>query len=234
MAGAYARASSVRNTKLARLPELDAPARTADGRDECRPGARVHWKLETELAQNLLNPFGIRMFGTQIHQRCARRRRARWMRRLSPVDEKRDDPVGKGCDRQPPCEQNAFRRTSAARIDRPELDTLAQRVAGQRFQVATFGRPRYQLRRRQIIDAKAPGPWWFWLFGIRSDDLEVRRGAQCDQRIACAGTRMLTARRCVDAQQPLQSLHPSGEVGCRIDKMIDRCQKTGGRVRLLP
>src|SRR5437867_8001028 len=84
------------------LPKLDATMRTADRRDQCRLCANMHRQVETEGVQDFLHPFGVRVFSAKIDERCTRRRRARGMRRLSPVDEKRDDAVRKICERHSP------------------------------------------------------------------------------------------------------------------------------------
>src|SRR5262245_60808651 len=51
-------------------------------------------QVQSEHLEQLTDAFGIRMLRAQAQQRDAFRGRRRWMRRRSPVDQVRNQPVG--------------------------------------------------------------------------------------------------------------------------------------------
>ena len=154
------------------------------------------------------------------------------MGRRSPIDEERDDPVGKIRQRNVPGEKDPLRGSPASGGHGPELDALAQGLTGQSLQVGSPGRPRHQRWRREIIDPKPARTRWFRLFWIRANDLEVGGPSQRDQGIARAGSRMWSPGRRLDAQQSLHVLHADRQVGCRIHQVVNLGQKAGTPCRL--
>src|ERR1051325_7917547 len=103
---------------------------------------------------------------------------------------------------------------------------MAPRVDNHRRQVASFGGPCDEARSAQRVDAELSRGGRFGLPGIASDDFQVRRWAERDERVARAFARVLTARRRANAQQCLDTLYSEREIGRRIDEMIDPAKKT--------
>ena len=156
------------------------------------------------------------------------------MRRVSPIDEKRNKPVG---DQWPlagdmPGEKNARWRAPASRYHRANWHTAAMRFRDDLRQIGALRCPGDEPWDVQIVDVELPRLQRLRLIGIRSDDLEVRRRTEGDERVASALAWMLPARGGMDAKQCLDVLHTSGQVRRRVDQMIDGTEQCRAVTRL--
>src|SRR5689334_20129530 len=125
------------------------------------------------------------------------------MRRRSPIDEVRNQPIGEHDARigVRPVQHRAVGALPAAGNYRAEIETMRLRISGALLQRLPFGDPREQMRRLEVVDAESPAAGWPWLFRIGSDDFEVRGRAERYQRVARAQARMLSAWRRADAER---------------------------------
>jgi hypothetical protein len=146
------------------------------------------------------------------------------MEGVSPVNEERHKPIS---DHRPlvadtPGQKNAARRASASGYHVTDGDTATTRIGDELRQVSSLRSPRDKPRLGQIVDLEFPRTGRPWLVRIRANDLEVRRRPERDQRIASALAWMLPAGRCVNSQQSLNVRDTGGQIGSRVNEMIDR------------
>ncbi len=145
------------------------------------------------------------MFGAKAEQRDAFRGSRRWMRRRTPVDEVRNQPVREDRPRVgvAPRQDDAVRTLAAARDDGAEVDALRRRIGSRIFSRSTaLSRPRSSARGALISSMrKRAAALGFRLIGIRPDDFEIRSRTKRDQRVARAVARMLSAGRRAHAKQ---------------------------------
>ena len=119
-----------------------------------------------------------------------------------------------------PRQDEAVGTLAAAWNDRAEIDAVRLRVSRKCLQRSSLRDPRQEMRRLQFVDAEPPRTRRFRLFGIRPDDLEIRRRPERDQRVARAEAGMLPARRGADAKQFFRAVDALLQVGHGVDEMI--------------
>jgi hypothetical protein len=167
------------------------------------------------------------MFGAQVHERCARGRCRRRMRRRSPIDEERNEAVAEHRPRigHCPSQRDAVRPATSALRHGIEIDAACLRLGRKTFEAAAVRGPPDESRRAEVVDPEPARRGRPRLLRIGRDDLEVTRRSKRDERVARAPAGMLSAGRRAHAEQPLHALDTGREIGRRVDQVVDLVER---------
>jgi len=162
------------------------------------------------------------MFGPEAQERDAFGGGGRRMRRGAPVDEVRHEPVrldGLGI-RVAPGEQDSIGPLPAPRNHLAQLDAVARGLLYQLFECPPIRDPCDELRLGEVVDAEWAGLLGFRLVGVASDDFQIRRRPERDQRIPGATTGVWTSRDRPDTEELLDPVDAGLEIAGGVHQMI--------------
>ena len=133
------------------------------------------------------------MLRAQANQRGALSSGAGRMRRLSPVDEERDDTVSHPHRRvcELPRQLNSVRPPSAPGLHFPEGHAFADGLTSQPLKVTAIDEPRDKPGFFESVEPERARLFRRRLFRVGGQDFQVGRGPERDQGVSCSAPRVL-------------------------------------------
>jgi hypothetical protein len=214
--------SPIERGRPAALPQRRAAVRAAEAGDERGSGRRLDLDVCAEGGEGWHERTRIGVLDAESLEGKPARRRSGRMLGIAPADEERDQVARRLAARHPPPE----RRSGGT--DPPAVDHLTRVVAvtacpgDRRVDVVAGQRPSSQPAVAYPVEPEGSARGRLRLIGIGRDDLQIRPGAEREQRVVGAQPGVLASGLRPDAEALRYVGDRRREVGNGVDQVVDQ------------